>query len=389
VHRVCVLEADGGSLVERGIAHDERDLDRLCELLAELDVKRVAIERPDGVLVGRLLEAGLVVLPIHPNQLKAVRPRFRAAGRKSDSFDAFCLAELARTDHRRFRVLVPDSDETKALKALTRTREDLVRIRVSLTNCLHAELETFWPGAARVFCRIASPIALAFLERYPSRTDARGLGEKRLAGFLDRHGYCGGKPVAELLARLRSAPEGQADKAEEEARRTAVLSLVAALRPLVEQIRVLDSRIADAVRAHPDGEVFLSLFRNPGSTLTAAKLLSEIGDRRERYPTAEALAADAGMCPVAKESGKRKVATFRRACDKRLRDALATLADSSRQHNPWAKDIYLRARGRGCDHPHAIRVLVLRSSKAVHKRTPPMPRRFRWTTPNPGSGFPV
>jgi hypothetical protein len=51
------------------------------------------------------------------------------------------------------------------------------------------------------------------------------------------------------------------------------------------------------------------------------------------------------------------VATFRRSCDKRLRDAMTTLADSSRLHNPWAKDIYLRARGRGCDHPHAIRVL--------------------------------
>jgi transposase len=329
----------------------------MCEMLVELDVKRVAIERPDGLMVERLLEAGLVVLPIHPNRLKAARPRFRTAGGKSDSFDAFCLAELARTDHHRFRALTPDSDETKALRALTRARENLVRTRVSLTNCLHAELEAFWPGADRVFCRIASPIALGFLERYPSPRDARMLGEKRLAGFLARHGYCGGKSAVELLVRLRSAPEGRAEEAEEEARRTVVLSLVAALRPLVEQIGMLDSRIADAVRAHPDGEVFLSLFRNPGSTLTAAKLLSEIGDRRERYPNAEALAADAGMCPVAKESGKRKVATFRRACDKRLRDTLATLADSSRQHNLWAKDIYLRARQRGCDHPHAIRIL--------------------------------
>jgi transposase len=136
-----------------------------------------------------------------------------------------------------------------------------------------------------------------------------------------------------------------------------VLSLLTVVRPVVEQIGLLDSRIADAVSAHPDGEVFLSLFRNPGSTLTAAKLLSEIGDRRERYPSAEALAADAGMSPVAKESGRRKVATFRRACDKRLRNVMTTLADSSRLHDPWAKDIYLRARGRGCDHPHAIRVL--------------------------------
>jgi transposase len=243
------------------------------------------------------------------------------------------------------------------LRALTRAREDLVKTKVSLTNRLQAELDAFWPGAARIFCRLDSPIALAFLERYPSPTDARALGEKRLAGFLIRQGYCGGKSASELLAKLRSAPRGRAREAEEAARRSGVLSLLTVLRPVIEQIGLLDSRIADAVRAHPDGEVFLSLFRNPGSTLTAAKLLSEIGDRRERYPSAEALAADAGMSPVAKESGRRKVATFRRACDKRLRDAMTTLADSSRLHDPWAKDIYLRARGRGCDHPHAIRVL--------------------------------
>jgi transposase len=33
VHRVCVLDGDGGPLVERRLAHDERDLDGLCELL--------------------------------------------------------------------------------------------------------------------------------------------------------------------------------------------------------------------------------------------------------------------------------------------------------------------------------------------------------------------
>lgn len=356
-HQVCVLEGDGDPLIQRSFAHDERGLDAMCELLVEMEVKRIAIERPDGVLVERLLEAGLVVLPIHPNQLKAARPRFRAAGGKSDAFDAFCLAELARTDHRRFRVLTPDSDETKALKALTRAREDLVKTKVSLTNRIQAELDAFWPGAANVFVRIDSPITLAFLKRYPSPKDARGLGEKRLAGFLARHGYCGGKSASELLAKLRSAPKGRAQETEEAARRATVLSLLAVLRPVVEQVGLLESRIADAVRVHPDGEIFLSLFRHPDSTLTAATLLCEIGDRRERYPSAEALAADAGMSPVAKESGRRKVATFRRACDKRLRDAMTTLADSSRLHDPWAKGIYLRARERGCDHPHAIRIL--------------------------------
>lgn len=358
-HRVCVLDGDGRLLSERRVIHDERGITSLCALLVELGVGRVAIERPDGLLVERLLEAGLVVLAIHPNQMKAARPRFRAAGGKSDSFDAFCLAELAqlRYDHHRFRVLTPDSDETKALRALTRAREDLVQTRVALANRLRAELEVFWPGAAVIFADVDSPIALAFLERYPSPQDARGLGEKRLSGFLARHGYCGRKAAFELLARLRSAPTGTTGELEAEARRTVVLALAATLRPLIEQIRLLSSQIAHAVRAHPHGEVFLSLFRDPNSTLTAARLVAEIGDCRERYPNTEALAADAGMSPVATESGKRKAAAFRRACDKRLRDAVATLANTTRHHNPWAKDVYRRARERGLDHPHAIRVL--------------------------------
>jgi hypothetical protein len=60
---------------------------------------------------------------MHPNQVKAMRPRYSVAGGKSDSFDSFVPAELARTDSHRFRVLVPDSDRTKALRAMTRARE--------------------------------------------------------------------------------------------------------------------------------------------------------------------------------------------------------------------------------------------------------------------------
>ena len=90
-----------------------------------------AIERPDGLLIERLLDAGLVVIALHPNQVRAARPRFSVAGGKSDGFDSFVLAELARTDSQRFRVLASDTDRTKALRALTRSREDLVRTRPS------------------------------------------------------------------------------------------------------------------------------------------------------------------------------------------------------------------------------------------------------------------
>ncbi len=356
-HALCVVDETGTTLAGELHPHTEEGI---CELIARmraLGVCRVAIERSEGLLVERLLDAGFTILPVHPNKLAATRPRYEVSGGKSDGFDAFCLAELARTDSHRLPALRSHSDETRALRGLTRAREDLVRVRVHLANQLRAQLDGFWPGAARIFAAVDSQISLAFLRRYPSPGDTRGLGEKRLASFLERNGYSGSRPAAELLERLRQAPVGSTGPIEAEARRAAVLGLVAALEPIVAQIAELGSRIARGVRAHPDGEVFAPLFRNRKSVLTTARLIAEIGDDRSRYPSAEALAANAGMAPVARESGKRKTAYFRRACDKRLREAVSCLANSTRHHHPWARSVYTTARDRGLDHPHAIRVL--------------------------------
>lgn len=356
-HDIHIADKTGALITQRRFAHDENGIAALLGLLAEHRVTLAAIERPDGLLVGRLLADGVTVLAIHPNQVAAARDRFRAAAGKTDTFDSFVLCELARTDHHRFHALAPSSDETTALKALVRTREDLVAARVQLANQLRAQLDCFWPGAKQIFADIDSPIALAFLERYPSPTDARGLGPKRLHAFLARHAYSGRRPAEQLLQRLRSAPVAVIGELEQETRRNSVLGLIAALRPIVEQITQLTSQIATALRAHPDGPIFLSLFRDPKSVICAAGLLAEIGDNRHRYPTRDSLAADAGMAPVAIESGKRRTATFRWACDKRLRNHLTVLADSTRHWHPWARHVYQHARARGCDHPHAIRIL--------------------------------
>jgi transposase len=354
-HEVCVSEQ--GRVNERFSAtHDERGIAAVAGKLVRLGVCRVAIERPDGILVERLLAAGLEVLAIHPNQVKAARARFAVAHGKSDRFDAYVLAELARTDAHRFRALVPDGEETKGLRALTRAREDLVGVRVELANQLRAQLEAFWPGAL-LFAALDSPISLAFIERYPSPADAKGLGAGRMAAFLARESYSGRTDPAELLARMKAAPQGTAGPEEQRARRIVVLGLVAALSPVVTEIAALDIQIRERLAAHPDAAIFAPLFRDPKTTICPATLIAEIGDARGRYPTEAAMAADAGMSPVALESGKLRVATFRRACDKRLRVAVATLADSTRHWHPWAGDVYRRARARGQDHPHAIRTL--------------------------------
>ena len=224
------------------------------------------------------------------------------------------LGELARTDSHRYRVLVPNSDQTKALRALSRAREDLVGTRVALANELRAQLQCFWPGAAGVFAEIDSPIALAFLKRYPTPAAARGLGEQRMAQFLARHSYSGRKSPRELLGRLHSAAQGRAEALETEARRQIVLALIAALEPIVAKIAELTSEIRGALAEHDDGATFRSLFKDPKSAITAATMLAEIGDCRERYPTKQALSADGGQSPVAVESGKSKRARFRWAC---------------------------------------------------------------------------
>jgi transposase len=385
-HDVLVCDEAGKELLSATFAHDEKGLRALCRTLMRLEVQLVAIERPDGLLVERLLDAGLRVLALHPNQVAATRARFRAAGGKSDRFDAFVLCELARTDSHRFRVLEPDSDETKALRALSRAREDLVHTKVALSNQLRSELERFWPGPIGLFSDLDSHISLAFLERYPGPVDARGLGEKRLSAFLARQHYSGGQKPAQLLAKLRRAPEGRIGEAELQARRALVLALVAALKTLVCEIKTLERQIATGMRGHPDGEIFTSLFRGPDSVICAATLLSEIGDCRARYPTSDALAGDAGQAAIAIESGKRKAACFRWACNKRLRSAFSTLADSTRQWHPWAQDRYASAKARGHDHPRATRTLGRAWCRVVWRcwqdRVPYDPARHRGLQPH-------
>ena len=86
--RAAWSTSTGGSEGRR-YRHDERGISALCGRLIDLEVELVAVERPDGLLIDRLLDAGLSVLAIHPNQVAAMRPGFSAAGGIGDSFDSF------------------------------------------------------------------------------------------------------------------------------------------------------------------------------------------------------------------------------------------------------------------------------------------------------------
>lgn len=357
-HAVCVLDPTGRQVAIFTVEHTAAGFTGLIARLGRLGERAgvpVAIERPDGRLVDALLEVGHPVVPVKPNAIKTWREGEVISGAKSDPGDAHVIAEYLRLRAHRLRAATPLTEHTIALRAVSRTRTDLVNARVAATNQLSALLETHWPGAKEVFADVESPISLAFLTRYPSPTHAAHLGEKRMTAFLTKHGYSGRRPAVELLTRLRSAPTGTTSPVVAEAVRDAVLAQVRALDALNTAIRDLDRSVAAHLAEHPDGEVFTSLPR--AGIINAAQIRAELAEP-DAYDGPDAIAALAGLVPVTRASGKHHAVSFRWACNKRLRVALTTFADNSRHASPWAAGVYRRARASGKDHPHAVRILA-------------------------------
>jgi len=348
-HAVCVTHAKG-RVVDRLKAGHGRD--GLAGLVARL--KRhgppgevgVAIERPSGLLVDHPVEAGLEVAPIHPDAVKARRPRDRAVSAKSDPGDAARHCPRADGGQR----LAP-ADGPRDLWPSASPASAPVGRHPCLAGAGHgaattrsppewhsapqptALLNGVGPGAAPIFTTVASPIALAVLDRAPTPDSARRLGRARLASVLARHRTSGHRAPEALLERLRAAPFGQAGEVECQAKGGMVRARARAPTSLVDQLGQFTRRIEATVADLPDGRVVMS-FPRAGRTRAAARhrpranggpwlALAELGDVRDRFQTSDQLAARAGVAPVTHASGKSRGTGFRWACDKRPGPALA------------------------------------------------------------------
>ena len=354
-HAVSVVNARGREIHRCSVEHSAAGLRELIAVLARNGAREAAIERPDGPVVDALLGAGITVVVISPNQIKNLRGRYGSAGNKDDRFDAYVLADTLRTDRARLAPLTPDSPATVTLRRACRARKDLVSHRVAVANQLRAHLRNAFPGAVGLFAEIDSPISLRFLARFTTQDRADWLSPRRLAAWLASTGYSGRTDPAVLHARLAAAPRGATGE-DGTAQACVTAALHAVLTTLADQIKALSGQIGEQLARHADAHIFTSLPRS--GTVRAARLLAEIGDCRTRFPTPEALACLAGAAPSTRQSGKVRAVSFRWSCDKQLRDAVTDFAGDSRRASPWAADLYQRARARGHDHPHAVRILA-------------------------------
>jgi transposase len=354
-YTVSVVDTAGEVRQRATLAYTKTGLARLVELLDRHGVDGVGIERPDGPIIDALLAAGHTVYVVPPSQVKALRRRYGSAGNKDDRFDAYVLADTVRTDRRRLVPLVLDGEATTALRKLCRARKDMVAHRIAVANQLRAHLSIALPAAVDLFRDLDSLISRTFLTRFTTQEALDWLSRKRLAAWLSSVGYSGRTDPARLYEQISAAPRGATgDYGQTLAGITR--AYLTALAAITTQIDALAQQITEALATHPDKDIFIHLPK--AGTVRAARMLAEIGDARGRFPTADSLACLAGVAPSTRESGKARVVAFRWAVDKQLRDAICDFAGDSRHKNPWAANLYAKARARGHDHPHAVRILA-------------------------------
>ncbi len=119
-----------------------------------------------------------------------------------------------------------------------------------------------------------------------------------------------------------------------------VTALVAVITTMVAQTTVLEEQVRLGFGQHPDAEIYLS---QPGlGTILSARVLAEMGDDPERYADARARKNYAGMAPITRASGTKRVVLARYMRNRRLADALYQQAFSALSSSPGGVCSYLR-----------------------------------------------
>lgn len=367
-HQACVLDRGGRMLAERAFAHAGDAIAGFAQWLSELagddpGQVAIAIEIPRGAVVETLVERGFAVYAINPKQLDRFRDRHSLAGAKDDRRDAFVLGDSLRTDRACFRRVRLDDPLVIQLRELSRVDDDLKRESNQLANRLREQLHRFYAQALKLCPSADEPWLWALLELAPSPSVARRLRPQRVERLLREHRIrrlSAQDVVGALRAPALHVAPGVVEAATEHiALLLPRLRLVhtqrqrcgARLEALLDQLQAAQDEDHQQ-REHRDVEILRSL---PGvGRLVAAAVLGEAsGALAER--DYHALRAHAGIAPITKQSGKRRMVLMRHACNRRLRNALYHWARVAVMCDPPSTTYYAALRQHGHSHPRALR----------------------------------
>lgn len=363
-HHLWILDARGTRIVSHKIAHTVEGLATLVAMIAALTGPvRIAIERAEGLLVEHLQHhCDAEIYCVSPKISARARERYRLASAKSDEFDAYVLADTLRHQYQQWRPLATPSAVLAELIAVSRDRQRILDMQVDTENRLRAIMEAYHPGPLHLFSSLDRNISLEFIRRYPTPATAARIGEARMDRFTSRQGYTGRVPAQTLVDRisphLLTASEGTVS-----GKALAANAFTEQLQRLNKHLRTHDRRLRELLDAHPDTPIFTSF---PGiGPVIAGVLISEMGEARERFPSASALLAETGLAPVTRASGRTRQVRFRYAANRRMRHAIDWWMFVATREDDWSGDIYTQARAAGQGHHRALRGLGARWTRIL------------------------
>lgn len=366
-HQIWVSDGQGQKITEKKVGETVEELAEFGRWLDESRAKGselwAAIEKPQGRIVDFLLNHGVVVYPVNPKAVDRARDRFRMSSSKSDSFDAYVLAEFLRTDHGHLRPLEPSSQQAQELKMLSRDEHRLVRQKTRLLNQIRVTLKEYYPRPLEVFSDLESKTALDFLKQYPTPQALSELSRRKWNRFAKREHYLGEDRCQEFWEKLRQ-PQLTVPQHVIRVKAQLLLVLLVQLEALSEAVGTYKEKIKSFFASMPAAELVKTLPGAKTGTIVAT-LWAEIGDAKSRWESFRHLQAEAGMVPVTKASGKSRVVHFRFSCNKLMRHAAYWLAFVSLNRSEWANHYYRDQRARGHNHHQALRALGAKWLKII------------------------
>jgi transposase len=246
----------------------------------------------------------------------------------------------------------------RALRRLVEARRDLVQDRVRLTNRLTFTLKAYFPQVLDWFRDKETEVFAAFLERWPSLTDAQRARRETIVDFFHAHSVRRASVIERRVDAIKSERPLTSDAAVIEPACLLVEALLPQLRAVSAGIARLDDEIARRCQQLPDYFLFVDL---PGAgRVFSARLLAAFGEQRERFVDASAFQKYTGIAPVTERSGNKHWVHWRWACPTFLRQTFVEWVASSIPHSFWARAFYDSHRAKGASHNATIRALAFK-----------------------------
>jgi hypothetical protein len=375
-HDVVAQDEAGKTLARRRLPEGADGITRFHELVAscwgedgepDLAWVVVVIETDRGPWVKALAAAGYQVYPANPKQAARHKETIAVSGKKDDFFDAAGLADMGRTRRHQMRELAADSDIAEAVKIAARAHQKLIWERTRHLLRMRSALREYFPAALEAYAglSLAGTDTLELLGKAPDPASAAKLTTAQITAALKRAGRRGdlAQRARDIQAALRTEHLAQPDVVAE-AYAASVQAGAAVIAALNAQIKVMETKVSELFRRHPDAGAYLS---QPGiGDITGARILGEYGDAPGRYASAKARKNYAGTSPLTIQSGKRKTVHARYIRNRHLIDALHAQALSSLSASPGARAFYDELRAREIGHDDAMRRVATRLTGILH-----------------------